>query len=299
MQPSLAFESLRESGIDYLTATSDHSVSDREFAELVDFLLTSERQQGNFVRPFSSLGYEGFKCGKVSVGTRSDGRLVRVTSSEAHLYFERVYPSVTNVSRIDVQITVDVGNAVNEYLDERRAELECYVPRRGKPPEVTTIRNSSGGMTVQSGKRASEKVGRIYNKEFESGSKLYHGCARFETELHGRAANFAANYLYRSRVESPGIIGLVRAFFCGRGISERVFAPFASFLGFSKAFECPRSPGDHLRSLEWLRNQVRPSVQSLVLAGKGIEVLEALGLTIDMLNSECRGDKGDVVHGSK
>lgn len=269
---------VKSAGIDYITATSDNTVSDREYAELADFLITSERQNGNFVRPWSGLGYEGFACGKVSIGSRRDGRLLRITSSEASLYFDRLFKSVTNVSRLDVQVTVYVGDEVNAFLEEVRQDLESFVPKRGKPPEVTLHRNKSGGMTVQSGERTSAWLGRAYNKGFESRAKEFEKCARFEVQLNGSKANFGASHLYQMRCAFPAVSGIVWRFFTGRGVSERLLASFKSLLGFSTPYEHLRSTADVDRQLRWLETQVRPSVKRLIEAGKIDQVRQALGL---------------------
>jgi DNA relaxase NicK len=270
-------------GVDWLTASQRSDYRYEPFEDLAVPMLLAEKDAGNFLKPWSSCGYEGFHCGQVDVGTREDGSLIRLSGQRAAEDWSKVLKHATGCSRLDLQVTIRMSQGASHEINWCYRKARRHVPETGKAPIVTLIRSTKGGRTVNLGSRTSEAYGRIYDKWAESGLDHFRNCVRFEVEFKKHASQVMGNLLLLAPARETYIASGLCEFFGSRGV------PLASYEGLSElhfvGFSSRPSPPvtDAAASLRWLRTSVKPSVRRLVESGRLAEVLSALGLADDVL----------------
>jgi hypothetical protein len=291
IQPSpLGPFSIKETGVDWITATCrDVDLQDR-FKQLGYALLQTQAELGEQVKPWSFEGFHGLNGHHVAFGEQPEMCIMRLSSGVAWSYWRKCYELATNVSRIDFQVTVEgVPDCRKVILTQHRNALK-HVEGWTKPPEVDLRLSNRRGPTLYLGVRQSDYFGRVYDKGRESKLDHYAGCVRTELQCNGRAARRAAHEIYHRGLSPSECEPYVAEFFRRRGCS-RLWREAAGL-----TFCSPRSRTTNLRRLLWIRNQVAPAVQSLIDSGLLPEVLDALGL------SKVAGESGVVqqsVHGER
>lgn len=279
---------LVDAGIDWITATISDVKAGNQALNHVHAMMRSEERLGNAVEPWRMHGYSGWQCGHVASGERPDGLCVQVTSEAAHDAFSSFAPLWSNVSRLDVQLTVliegDVLKANRRIYEKLKANR---YGRQGKL-ECLWIENSAEGSTSYCGAASSDQRGRVYDKGRESGLEQFRNCLRFEGQFRRRRAWDLAMRIHRQslgRLEQARIIG---DWFRDRGgpsaLTEVTKGCNLDRLNNSCLPAKTRSCAvrtDALRSYDFLRRQARSTAQWLVYIGQSELLLDALGLAID------------------
>jgi Replication initiation factor len=273
-----------ESRVDWITATSllqhwTHEIEAEHNALLSQKLLHREEAAGNRIRHSSMFGFSGLACGGVFVGRSGQGYLYRLSGDAAAVWWHDVYHASTNVSRLDVASTIqrwgDRRDLSYVHAEEARSHARVHSPRT----KVTRIDGGASGRTVNIGSRTSEAYGRIYDKHAESKRAEYEFCWRYETEFKRVLAKSAANLLdpCSGLAAAPG--EMARGWFGRRGIGLeqcRASSSLPSSAG---------RPTEVQSRLRWLRTGVSGSTAFLIERGMIKEVLAALKLTSDVLES--------------
>lgn len=279
---------LVESGVDYLTATCNRDRAGRRLAALADSVLLSEKGKGNFMKDWRWEGYRGYHCGSIQTGVRDDGLIIRLSSYLANQHAAKVVQLATNVSRIDLQVTVRVESEKTDLSAKHGREAIRHKRARNTKLEVQHIRVDGGGSTLYLGRRVSDYFFRCYDKYHESQLDHYKNCWRNELELKGGAAKHMWESLITSEDHQLLARSAVATYLTKRGIrplwSNNAFHTFVSAVRSTSA-------EDRLR---WLSCQVKKSVQVLIEAGYGLETLEALGLTSEVLSNMVDRKTGPV-----
>lgn len=238
-------------------------------------LYRHEAEAGNRQHGFGMSGYKGFKCGSVEIGVRDKSVLVRVSGNLASLCWKELFLACENTSRLDLQVSVSCGLEVFDRIETHREEACAQSEKFKKKLRVRWIQEYAGGFTLYCGDRTSICFGRIYDQYAKSKLDHHRGCVRYEVQYHNKLAKRIAEGL--TQVPSPmSRMGAhVQQFFHGRGVAPRWYID-----------DCVRNTdigrrSDDLRTLEWLKTAVRPSVLRLMESGKGDEVFRALGLIVD------------------
>jgi len=236
--------------------------------------MVQQHREGNEVKPWGMAGFDGFKCGSIQVGTRGHETIVRLTGGYAANTWRRYYALCDNVSRIDLQTTVDVGMKASVQVARHYKQAARARKKDGRFPKVWECRDSDGPATLYLGKRVSEKFARVYDKFAEAGAEWPESAVRYELQCNGQTASIVAAKLFKARSELLSITSHVWTYFHDRALC----------LAWSSAevdnICCPRKSSDLERRLSWIQKAVRPSVQLLVNAGRQDEVLKALGLSV-------------------
>jgi DNA relaxase NicK len=276
--------------VDFLTVT----VKDREarrviFMDCKDYMLTL-KNEGFVCRPWGMKGYKGWKCAGLRWGSRKDSDIVMLSGEQAKLNWDRMINETTNPTRIDLAMTItaleprkDIAwSAYEEILQAQREE-------KTRVKKATFFTNNAGGQTVYVGSRASDQMGRIYDKGREMSGK------RNEVIPQGKIWRYEVEFkAYRARrvikdLKSSGLWGdklndaigsMVVHWFLSRAVSLP-FELFYDDLHFST--ELSATVTDDQKTLEWLSTQVSPSVKRLLESDKKEEVLVALGLELDTM----------------
>src|SRR5829696_6782177 len=116
-----------DSGIDYITATARGRNTESSLSAFGRFIVNEQIQRGEKVRNFYFSGYRGSVAGSASYGVRHDGSVIRLSSGVAKEYWAQVYHLCTNVSRLDLQVTVRPAEGPIERLTQHHAEMQCLI----------------------------------------------------------------------------------------------------------------------------------------------------------------------------
>lgn len=269
----LSAASLIDVGVDWFTSTAVDGPTARLMLLSADRILSQEQRRGFYVKPWTMSGYSGWKCGRLQFGERPDGAIVRLTSDLAASEWWTIYQITGRCTRIDLQATLLLGSEVNDAIEAMVKSVLRFYQGRSDGPKVTKWSDNQGGATVYLGSRQSLLFFRGYNKGAQSGLDEFEGALRLELEVKSDAATLVIGRMLSSETVHSGILSELASYLHDRGISTNL------------AFASPRSyherhlmVNDEVTSLNWLRRQIRPSVQRLIERGLVDEVLDALGL---------------------
>lgn len=286
-------DTLKEVGVDYITATSRDTKSVSGFASFGAHLIRSEVGGGAKRNNARSLGYAGTSAGCVYFGRRHDGAILRVSGRTASEYWNQIVDLAENVSRLDLQVTVLPGEGVPARLKWLWNRRKHKSSSRGRIANIKCVAGQRGLETLMLGARSSDVYGRIYNKEIESRDPEYLGCCRFELELKSEVAKNYATSLALKEFPSMSIVATVNKF-----VSDRLgrnpggwttwrpplVLPNLSTMPLEFTEDCLISltRSVHNRSahktLKFFAKCISPSVRRLIDCGYENEVRRALGL---------------------
>lgn len=247
--------------------------------ELAAKLLDHEHKAGNDIAPWNCLGFEGLHAGGVGFGDVDEMSLMRLSGPTAYAHWRRAYELATNVSRIDVQVTVRGTTPPHERVMDHHSEAIERVAQLKRKPAVDLRLSNVKPPTLYLNQRSSTRFGRVYDKGGESRLDHYRNCVRYETQFNGKAGLYAARYVATHITEYAACEEMVTGFFAERGLD----------LGWQRveprSLTNPRRRSDAYRRLSWLRQQVAPCIRSLIEGNMRAETLDALGLSAeDFLN---------------
>lgn len=259
-------------GVDWLTATAYRRREFEPFHALARAMQEQEAAQGNDVRPFNSQGYRGWHSGGARFGVRADTWLCQLSADVAHARWKEIASLASNVSRLDVEVTVKLEHPHSSIFSEQHQSALRGKAGRGRRANVTLISSSSDGDSLYFGKRQSDVYGRHYDKGRESRLMPAGQLLRYEIELKREPARQAANVLLHVEDERIDALGIVSGYFAGKQIR----VPSKDVEPRWDASSLTRT--DKERQLRWLGSAVKPTVEKLLRQGARAEVLRALGL---------------------
>lgn len=235
-------------------------------------ILESEASAGNDVCEWGMSGYSGLKCGSVQLGHRADSSIIRLGSGVAFDNWLNVYHAAENFSRLDLQITARSNLKPKALIQRSYRDALKFSAQNGGMPRVSILKSSNGTATMYLGRRQSERFSRVYDKGAESGLDYFANSTRFEVELKGALCLPSLRVLSDSYRPMHAAAQIVLRHFRDRGLSLSMKNTT------DRALSAPRRRSDQERRLEWLRKQVRPTVQALVAAVGLASVENVLGL---------------------
>jgi len=274
-----ALQSAPEVGLDWLCMTlPQEDVHHTEWAASSYDWVAQGLVLGNEIKPWGASGYQGFSTKGRMTGAREDGTMTRGTGAQAPACWEALYRPYVQVTRIDFQVTVFVGNDhANALIRQHYENVDQAIYQKVISPRTCDFHeNNGGGTTAYIGSRQSLFYGRIYNKWEESHDRRYYGCIRYEIEYKDWQARQVARQFYRTKREDRAALisnTVVRSFW-----DRAVKIPGIWADGARAILVAPTEPSDVQRKLKWLERQVAPTVATLIDRGLMFEVLEALGL---------------------
>jgi len=283
-------ERLVSFGCDWLTVTfSDYDFHSRAVVFIGD-LREWEIACGSKIVPWRAMGYSGWHCGQVDYGERPDGHIVRLSGEVARLFWWRLFPMSTRVSRFDLQITVDIGRNPTKEVTGLYNRLYSHWKSRQNRPSIRLVCGTNVGATLYLGKRSSERFGRLYDKGAESGDDKLFNCVRAEIELKGRRASQVASQIFACDNVLKATAGLILRYFdvyaCPlRFVSDRVLEQCPAWILESSMKFLPlhRTSPDLDKSLRWALQAWPRTAEHLVRNGKREILLDALQLREDVL----------------
>jgi len=262
---------LVEVGVDWLTLTSHDPHRGGEwydtFCEIAEFA----RGEGYLDEASTWLGYTGHKVGRLFVGARSDGWIVRLSSDWAERYGGLFFPDAVRCTRIDLAVTTWQQGEPGVQLGRLWSALQASEKRKTRASTCKLWSDAFGPQGISLGSRSSERYSRIYDKGKESGDDYYRGSLRWEVEIKGDLASQAALLVYSAENRRRAIRDVVADHFRCRGCAT----PFASAGEYTLA-PARNQEAEVFVKLKWLREGVSPTVRRLVDACGLERVLDAL-----------------------
>lgn len=270
--------SLWDAGLDYLTMTFEPGHSDyARVLQIIDVEMEKSAGPGHDIEPFTWNGYTGRKQGKLAIGQRQDGMMVRCSGARSRLLGNLLKEKNVNgkTTRIDFQTTAKVTTDPGRYLSKVRGAVESSTGkesgRKARNTAAYKTIGSDSGLAI--GSRSSESYFRIYNKSLEQRGKVEPGLIRFENECKGKRARVAWNMFRASATPYYLSCSIVKAELQNFGVDT-------DFLATGERVEFPSSwePTNTEKQLNWLQFHVRPTVLQLIDKIGRDAVIDALGL---------------------
>lgn len=264
--------SIYSAGVDWLTATKQRTREAESFQELGRKLLCDVESQGNDVRLSKRMGYHGKQSGGVYFGVRADTYLLMLSGSDADEYWSHVVPICDNISRLDLQVTVELETANPTFVRSNYMRARRGQTGRGRKRAVALIQHSTNGDSLYLGQRISDVYARHYDKGRESKCAPAGKLLRYEVETKREVARSLATSLKSSPQPRADAAGYVVKTFA----ASRVLVPPLE-IGSLRNARVGQASND-ARRLLYMASVVRPMLEGLTRRGKIIEALRALGL---------------------
>lgn len=225
----------------------------------------------------------GYKCKVINgltFGVSEDtGFLLTASSDVAHLTWEKVLPTASNISRLDLQYSFRAEGAKHSEGGEgplMGLYLKLKQSEHSRKRMYKCIENSKGGETMYIGSRSTDQFGRFYNKSIESGLDVK-DVYRLEVEYKKPRSYHLFKKLYKE-MRTGGIEALlirdeVLSWFERRGAVVTELFRRTDPVSVSKVL----SSDD--KKFKWLRTSVSPTLVDLADRGHLKELAQTLQLT--------------------
>lgn len=270
-----------ESQVDWLTISAHGELKASRLVDLAQYLLPEQRKRGNKVRAWRLMGYEGTHCGALEFGVRgTDHTEMRLIGDLANERLVQALSLADRVTRLDIAVTWRAEPPDPLLGNNAWSLAEAF--HKAHPRSALPSRNQDGdgGQTVYIGKRGSENVLRIYNKEAEALSKgtpdeqeRYKACWRYELETKGTVADRLSAVVNDSGDRSEYIQGYVYEWSRKHGVE-----PAFPAVGGIRIVPGFRRRADEDSRLRHLARNVKPTLDWFRSEGKLDLARKALGL---------------------
>lgn len=260
-------------GVDWLTCTSNEkSVEPALWKFGMRELLKAEATAGA-TTVASRLGFSGRTAGHIFLGQRPGDVMVQLSGTPCTPLAQEAITLSTNVSRIDLQVTVwTEGEQCNLAKWTRDKLVQQHVGSK-RQPSLTLISSHPSGDTLGINRRCSDAYGRLYDKTAESDLGPQRLLWRYELELKGRQAKRVAKRLKECGARPTLVSSLVDAWYTEKGCRPSFASPDCD-LTAQLACEAPRRD-----VLSWFRSSLSKTVAKAIRDHGRDVVLDALGLT--------------------
>lgn len=268
-------------GVDWITVTyaRDTEVHNYTLAQVLP-LIRGFAQGGGVgykVKSFGTNGYSGISIAGAAWARREDSAMMKLSGYSGGLFQDLPDIDQARCTRLDVRLDCKWPAASKPALAHwaYNASREYKRTNAGRPWKQSIIVGDDGN-TCYLGSRQSAMMIRVYDKEAESGLPEYKGVWRIEIEFKEDLANELFHRLRRVRDVDAAACGLVVTHSQRRGLS----IPLEGDDRWEPEGFHHQGVTDNLRSLEWLRGQVSPTVRRLLREGLRDDIIRALGLHI-------------------
>lgn len=278
-EEKLSLPDVWDAGVDWLTMTWKNGDADysRCKNELENF--GQKLNAANFESKFTSWqGYSGWQFGKIFLGERPDGLILRASGSDAKTAAAEI--RARNISgkatRCDLQATARDRAAKNDYGCRVRKEVESLAGKSGRAARrrFACYKDFGHDSGFTLGSRSSQRFARFYNKTLEQRGRVEKGLWRYELEYKGKQAQYVWNMTKMSANPYWLALSVVKAEFSEYGANM-------DFIQTGEKYERVSSytPSSVEKSINWLANDVKNTVVKLRELGYLDAVLDALELT--------------------
>lgn len=212
--------SVVDSGVDWITCTARGKGRRKPFLAQGEAILQEQAGRGVEMSSARLRDYSGWKGDGVFVGSRRDDDIIILKSSRAAAHWQTVAQAATNVSRLDLQVTVWTHGeqpALSRWYYQRAKRLP---PQRGRPRTLSLIQTHPAGDTLYVNKRTSDAYGRVYDYATAHKEGPPRTLWRYEVEYKRHLAAHHAHSLLGSGVCQSLVESTVGAWMEGRGVRQ-------------------------------------------------------------------------------
>lgn len=268
---------VKYAGLDWLTLTSPEKASGDAWLNLFNSYYDQVKDEEPPPVEYKGRWYTGRKMRHLSWGQDPERGFILIASGGlANEIWEKALPPVHRVTRVDLAMDVQLS----ELVEMARHSYDLINKGDGKIQRNYTFwQNNKGGSTLYVGSRQSVMFGRLYDKGVESGTDEPNCLWRYEVEYKKPIADVVVEAVCQTEPDERAkrIIATLADWFRERA----VLVP--NDLEVADAYTITQQAriSTYDRKLAWLRTQVRPSVQELIEAGLGQQVITALMLPVE------------------
>lgn len=274
------------SGIDWITATQALTKRKQSFRDIGETLMRADAAEHFKLVPAKRFGFIGYQGDRYFYGTRGKEALLMVSGSRADMLFCDIVKEASNVSRLDVQVTVYTGSERPNLAKHGFAHIQRAQSARGRKSGVTLITKQPTGDSLFIGSRRSDAYARLYDKGVESKKAEAKTLWRYEVEFKRRLASRLATHLSSDPHTPTASARVVHEWYTRKGLE-----PFYEAVSLSQIalFRIDRSDRD---ILEWFRSTVSKSILRAANRYGLPAVLESLQLDASLheATKEARAD---------
>jgi len=255
-------------GVDYLTVTAKEVGKRSELQSQAELMSSIAERNGGQRKPWKSQGYDGWKCGAVTYGWREDSAILKLSGDVPAHVLMLMSKTGYHCTRIDVQVTARSNRHWPLYGESAMLQAEwdreCAVgtPENRNWQKIKRIDGRGEGDTIKVGSRSSMRYGRLYDKGAQSGEERYWNCWRWEYEYKKEMAPIVLQRIANAGASVDVIGGIV----AGQYMEQCFKLPWE--LDKRLCLDGPqRVESDAERKLQWLRRQVKPTLDWLLEQG--------------------------------
>lgn len=271
-------------GPDWLTCTSKRRGVSNELEDWAMDQLHKAKAGDGQVSPAIRLGYSGLSTSGLFVGRRPADVCVQLTGPSCAPLATQAIKLASNVSRIDLQVTVWTEGEQPHLAAWTYKQLIARDQGVGRPRRLTLISGHPDGETLNIGKRSSDAYLRLYDKTAEASLGVPRLLWRYEVELKRKRARQVALQLAEQECRPQSVCTLVHVAYTKRGVE-----PSFSTSGNRNAFETPRANVTR-DLLTWYRNSLSITIKTSIAKYGEPAVLDALGLSRLLQRGPNNGD---------
>lgn len=209
-----------DSGVDWISCTAKGKDARERLQAVTSGMLQEDAGCGVDITAARVRDYSGWKAPGLFVGSRRDDDLCVLTSSRAAAHWKTVAREATNVSRLDLQVTVWTHGeqpALSRWYYQKCRRLP---PQRGRPRSFSLIQTHPHGDTLYVGKRQSDCFGRVYDYATAHEKAPARTLWRYEVEFKRHAALNHAHHLLGEGVHRSRIEQIVGTWYEARGVRQ-------------------------------------------------------------------------------
>lgn len=269
-------------GVDWLTMTVRAGETLAGVDELWQELQGMRYDQGHPVKDFKFQQYTGVEIGDFQRAYDATHGIFIAQGCAAQIAIERL-PDIRfngNITRCDVKADVQGSKRAVWQPEKFDAKYMATLAAKGLTGKRRSgvTRGADGGITASIGARESDDYFRCYRSDIKHPDEFFEPTVRFERELHGERARAA----YEKLVTSPKPREVALSLVVGRLTKLGLTQPWCKGVA-PDSVRLKKPKTSYGKSLDWLRNDVRGTVKTLMDAGLHYDVEEALGLPFGSL----------------
>lgn len=260
------------SGIDWVTCTAKNGSPALALERVSDLEVANQNSAGVNPTRTSWLGFEGYKLPGLFFGRREHDVMLCLSGSVSHDLGPIAIQTATNISRLDLQVTIASNGEVLELARAAWNQCRHCDNPANRPRSFSFIVGHPTGQTLYINSRASDNFGRIYDKGVESKLCPAGLMWRYEVEFKRKVAKSEALKAAPLEQLSAYVCDRVHTWLTARGV-EPPWPAVNSFADESLA----RADVDR-DVLTWFNSSVSVSVHRAIKQFGLKAVLEALHL---------------------
>lgn len=273
LHPPYALFPVITSGIDWITCTSKRRGVSNDLEDFGMWQLEKERAGSGRILPARRLGFEGLRTDNIFLGLRHGDVMLQVSGPSCTPLTEDAIRFSTNVSRIDLQVTVFTEGEQCNLARWTHDAIIRMNPRAHSVQNMTLTAGWPDGDTLNINRRCSDVWFRLYDKSAEANLGMPRLVWRYELELKGRAALRRAEALAECGVRPSSVSTPVHDAYKSKGV-----APAWANLNDENAFQ-PTIDTPNRDVLTWMRESLSKTVQRASDRYGREVVAEALGIS--------------------